>query len=79
MSVFQDGPKAESVQDSVETKTNAPDKIRKPHTFLDWQHTRKTNPSLYYRLSTQRLLISDASALGDEFFATRNNEQEDKW
>lgn len=66
MSVFQDGPKAESVQDSVETTTNSPQE-RKPLTFSQWQDIRRQHGSRYYTPAAQKQMLADAQALGDAF------------
>ena len=64
MSVFQDmEQQEESVQDSLALSNQ-----RSPQDFQYWATLRRTNPNLYYTPRTQKLMVTDATALGSRFF-----------
>lgn len=66
MSVFNDGPKADSVQSEPAEATNASQE-RKPLTFSQWQDIRRQHGSRYYTPAAQQQMLKDAQALGDAF------------
>ena len=41
---------------------------RSPKDFHYWATLRRTNPNLYYTPRTQKLMVTDATALGNHFF-----------
>ena len=64
MSVFQNMEQQEdSVQDSLALSNQ-----RSPQNFQYWATLRRTNPNLYYTPRTQKLMVTDATALGNHFF-----------
>ena len=64
MSVIQPLDQQEdSVQDSLAVSNQ-----RTPRDFHYWVTLRRTNPNLYYTPRTQKLMVTDATALGSRFF-----------
>ena len=64
MSVFQNMDEQEdSVQESLALSNQ-----RAPKDFQYWATLRRTNPNLYYTPRTQKLMVTDATALGSRFF-----------
>jgi hypothetical protein len=48
---------------------------RKAKTFSEWQEYRRSNPRHYFSTSTQKRLMEDVQALGEEtFFSTQTKE-----
>jgi len=64
MSVFQD---TEEQEDSVQ-EPPALSNQRSPKDFHYWATLRRTNPNLYYTPRIQKLMVTDATALGSRFF-----------
>ena len=64
MSVFQG---TEEQEDSVQD-TPALSNQRSPKDFHYWATLRRTNPNLYYTPRIQKLMVTDATALGNHFF-----------
>ena len=64
MSVFQSlEEQGDSVEDSLALSNQ-----RSPQDFQYWAALRRTNPNLYYTPRTQKLMVTDATALGNHFF-----------
>ena len=64
MSVLQNMDQQEDpVQDSLALSYQ-----RSPRDFHYWATLRRTNPNLYYTPRTQKMMVTDATALGNHFF-----------
>lgn len=50
---------------------------RQPKTNQDWQKVRRKNPRLFYSSEAQKLMLEDASALGNEEFFKHVPTEED--
>ena len=71
MSVIQPmDQQVDSVQYSIALSNQ-----RSPRGFHFWATLRRTNPNLYYTPRTQKLMVTDAAALGNSFFYNQQKGQ----